>query len=213
MTNLNDLGEDYQLSHLEEGDINPNPVKQFEIWINEAISANVKDPNAMALATADAQGVVSNRMMLLKYFDDNGFVFFSNYESPKSQALSSHPQAALLFWWPKLERQVRIQGTVAKLDKKHSDLYFEKREKESNIASTLSKQSQILHDKQVFIDHFQQEKENLKNQNQIPRPDHWGGFILTPSNIEFWQGGPHRIHDRIAFEKDGASWQMNRLYP
>ncbi|HET9843963.1 MAG TPA: pyridoxamine 5'-phosphate oxidase [Gammaproteobacteria bacterium] len=212
MTNLNDLGRQYELSHLEEHDLKPQPLEQFQLWIQDAIEGKVKDPNAMVLSTVNAQGLVSSRLMLLKYFDKNGLVFFTNYHSPKAQALQEHPQATLLFWWSEFERQVRIDGLVEKLDSEHSDAYFQKRERESNIAAMLSKQSTPLNDKKSFIDLFEKER-NKSSDDALIRPPFWGGYLLKPVYYEFWQGGPHRLHDRLVYRKIKEDWEITRLYP
>lgn len=213
MTNLNDLGQEYELSHLEERDLNPDPIEQFRKWISEAIQAAVKEPNAMALATVSPQGQPHCRMVLLKYFDERGFVFFSNYESTKGNDLNHNPKASLTFWWPDFERQVRIEGTISKLDSKHSDEYFAQRDPESNLAATLSKQSQILTNKQLFVDEFDNQRSKLDDSTPMIRPDHWGGYILKPHRMEFWQGGPHRLHDRLSYNHDSNAWNIVRLYP
>lgn len=213
MTNLNDLGKEYALSHLEETDLASNPVEQFRKWITEAIQAKVKEPNAMALATVDADGQPHCRMMLLKYFDDRGFVFFSNYQSTKGHDLEHAPKAAMVFWWPHFERQVRIEGSISRLDDKHSDEYFAQRDPESNIAASLSKQSQVMTDKQDFVDKFEEMRSNIDKSPSLSRPPHWGGYVLSPERVEFWQGGPHRLHDRLSYEKNGDEWSISRLYP
>ena len=212
MANLNDIRRDFGLSHLEESDLARDPIQQFELWIQEAIQSNVKDPNGMALATADAKGRVSVRMMLLKYFDQNGFVFFTNYESLKGRMVAENPHASLLFWWPDFERQVRVEGLIEKLDQKHSDEYFNERLFESNIAALLSKQSRVLSDKQAFIDEVEQARKEFHSK-PILRPDYWGGYILKPHYFEFWQGGTQRLHDRLVYQMKNDRWSITRLYP
>lgn len=213
MTNLNDLGMDFQLSHLEQSDLEQSPVAQFDKWMQEAIQSDVADANAMVLSTVDDESLVSSRVVLLKFYDDNGLVFFTNYNSPKAKAIATHPQAAGLFWWPQFERQVRVQGHVSKISEKYSDEYFQVRSKDSNIAATISKQSEVLTNKQAFYDAYEQLKQEVESQENIQRPNYWGGFCLSIDSIEFWQGGNHRMHDRFKYVKSDSGWQINRLYP
>ncbi len=213
MTDLNNMGSQYTLSHLEETDLNSNPIEQFDEWMKEAIKSQAPEPTGMTLATSDKHGVVRTRTVLLKFYDDNGFVFFSNYESAKGQAIADNPNVSLNFWWPSFERQVIIQGQARKLDAKHSDEYFAKRPKESNIAAIVSKQSHPLGHKQSLIDDYDKMIDESKTLSQVKRPPNWGGYVVTPVEIEFWQGGAHRLHDRLRFYKTVSGWDINRLYP
>lgn len=217
MVDLTQLEKEYTLSHLEKSDIAANPFEQFNIWLEEAITADVIEANAMSLATVDKMGYVSVRMVLCKSIDENGLVFFTNYNSPKSQALLAHPQAAVQFWWPTLERQVRIEGITEKLNSIDSDAYFSQRDHESQLVSVISKQSQIMANKQDFINEYEALK-NKQSPNLPPltRPDYWGGFVLKPTKFEFWQGGLHRLSDRLCYQKLDLQkdvWEIVRLYP
>lgn len=213
MANLNDVGHEYQLSHLEESDLAKTPMAQFDIWMKEALAANIPDATAFVLSTVDQDSQVSSRVVLLKYYDDNGLVFFTNYNSPKAKAIEAHPGASALFWWPQFERQVRVQGTAHKIAAKYSDEYFAKRDKNSNIAAVLSRQSEELEDKQAFIEQYKASQIQHEHSDNIPRPEYWGGLCLSIETMEFWQGGSHRIHDRLKYSKQGDGWKINRLYP
>lgn len=216
MLDLAQLDKEYSLSHLEKSDLHPNPFQQFEIWLEEAIASNAMEANAMSLATVDNMGHVSVRMVLCKSVDEHGFIFFTNYNSPKSQALLEHPQAAIQFWWPTLERQVRIEGVTQKLDPIDSDTYFAQRDQESQLTSIISKQSQIMPDKQGFINEYEALKNKQPTGQPFTRPDYWGGFILKPTKFEFWQGGLHRLSDRLCYQKSNTQediWEIVRLYP
>lgn len=212
MTNLNDFGNEYQQPSLEESQLLADPFKQFEVWMLHAINNQELEPNAMSLATVSADYQISMRMMLLKYFDENGFVFFSNYNSQKAKSIAQIPHAALLFWWAKSARQVRIQGKVCKLEAKHSDQYFAKRAIDSQCAAIVSSQSSVLANKLTLLEKYRQTKQQYAGQT-IPRPDYWGGYILKPDLFEFWQGQPHRLHDRFQYQKTQAGWEMHRLCP
>lgn len=209
------ITKEFSLSHLEESDLTPDPFKQFENWLEEAIASDHPEPNAMSLSTVDKQGKVSVRMMVCKAIDERGFHFVTNYNSAKGQALTDHPQAALLFWWPLLERQVRVTGITQKMTPLESDHYFFKREYESQLSAILSKQSQVLSDKQQFIDEYEHLRDSASKAS-IQRPIHWGGFILVPTEFEFWQGGLHRLHDRFCYKRPNEAsnaWDIVRLYP
>lgn len=218
MIDLRQVTKQYTLSHLEESDLHPNPFKQLETWLEEAIAANIIEANAMSLATVDKKGHVSVRMVQCKYIDEEGLVFCTSYKSPKGQSLIDHPQAAIQFWWPLLERQVRIEGITEKIEAMESDKYFASRDEASQITSILSKQSEIMPDKQLFIDDYERLKNQQEASNALPlaRPAHWGGFILKPTVFEFWQGGLHRLSDRLCYQpafNTASGWKIVRLYP
>lgn len=212
MTNLNDIGTEFHQPPLDAEGMDPNPITQFEKWILTAIERKEQDPNAMTLATVDNTGHISARIMLLKYFDQNGFVFFTNYESAKAQALAQNPNAALVFWWPKSEWQVRVEGKVRRLDEKHSDEYFHNRSRASQIAASISKQSHPVSSAQALKAAFDQLKIEHEGKT-LPRPTFWGGYLLEPQKIEFWQGRPFRLHDRIVYQKENGLWSKVRLSP
>lgn len=208
-----DLRKEYSQQSLLEKDIELNPVKQFQKWWNDVLAANIEEANAMTLATASMEAVPSARIVLMKDFSDKGFVFFSNYNSFKGQQLSENPKACLVFFWKELERQVRITGLVFKLPAKESDEYFNSRPEASRVGAWASPQSQVIESRNWLDDQFHQFENKMKEGN-IQRPSHWGGYIVKPVIIEFWQGKPSRLHDRIQYTllEDG-SWKVERLAP
>jgi pyridoxamine 5'-phosphate oxidase len=210
--NVADLRKDYTLQSLSESDINPNPVIQFKKWFDQANSAQLPEPNAMTLATARPDGQPSARMVLLKDFDHRGFVFFTNYNSNKGQELAANPQAALVFWWAELERQVRIVGTVEKISPQQSDSYFEMRPPNSRLGAWASNQSEVIVGREILEQQLQEFQSKYENQ-EIPRPPHWGGYRVIPTAIEFWQGRPSRLHDRFLYTRRGNHWEIQRLSP
>lgn len=212
MTNLNDFGNEYNQPALDENTLLADPFQQFESWILLAIKNQEIEPNAMSLSTVNQDYQVTSRMMLLKYFDENGFVFFSNYASQKAKALRQIPNAAVLFWWAKSARQVRIYGAVEKLDSKHSDQYFAKRSKAAQCAALASNQSAPLARKEDLLAHYQKLKDTYHHET-ILRPETWGGYLLKPKGFEFWQGRPHRLHDRFIYEIQENKWNITRLSP
>lgn len=212
-TDLSAIRKEYRLHSLLESDVDSNPVKQFEKWWQQAIESGIEEPNAMTLATCTHDGKPSARIVLLKEIKENGFVFFTNYESKKGRELHENPFASLVFFWKELERQVRIDGTIEKIPAKESDDYFSSRPIESRIGAWSSSQSQVIKNREVLDHNVSFFTEKFKDQ-PIPRPENWGGYILFPSLVEFWQGRPGRLHDRIQFisnEKD--SWLIERLSP
>ena len=198
--------------YLTEENINLNPFKQFDIWFKEAKNIGLKDPNAMNVASATKDGVPSSRMVLLKSYDENGFVFYTNYTSRKSREIIDNPTVALNFFWDALERQVRVEGTISKVDPKISDEYFSSRSRLSQLGAHASNQSQIIENYDVITSKLD-ELEKKYDGKEIPRPDHWGGFIIVPKTIEFWQGHEGRIHDRLKFHKENSGWNLVRLSP
>ena len=198
--------------YLTEENINLNPFKQFDIWFKEAKNIGLKDPNAMNVASATKDGVPSSRMVLLKSYDENGFVFYTNYTSRKSREIIDNPTVALNFFWDALERQVRVEGTISKVDPKISDEYFSSRSRLSQLGAHASNQSQIIENYDVITSNLD-ELEKKYDGKEIPRPDHWGGFIIVPKTIEFWQGHEGRIHDRLKFHKENSGWNLVRLSP
>ena len=192
--------------------ISADPIIQFSKWYDKRLSLNLSVPNTMSLATISGNGSVSVRTLLLKGFDENGFVFFTNYESRKGKQLEVNPSAALLFYWPESGQQVRIEGSVTKVSQEESDIYFKSRPRESRISAWASGQSTVIPDRAFLDDRFTHFKNFFKDK-EVPRPQYWGGYCLTPSWIEFWKEGEHRMHDRITYTRNGTGWVINRLSP
>lgn len=213
MTSVADLRRDYTRSGLSETDLEKDPIAQFRIWFEQAVAANLPDANAMTLATADPNGTPSARIVLLKGFDENGFVFFTNYLSPKGEQLAANPRAALVFFWADLERQIRIDGEVSKTSREESANYFHSRPRESRIGAHVSDQGKPIADR-TALERRVAEAEARFAGKEVPLPDYWGGYRLAPRTIEFWQGRPGRLHDRIRYERtQGANWTVSRLCP
>jgi pyridoxamine 5'-phosphate oxidase len=198
--------------YLTEENIDLDPFKQFDIWFKEAKDIGLKDPNAMNVASATKNGIPSSRMVLLKSYDENGFIFYTNYTSRKSKEIIDNPSVALNFFWDALERQVRVEGKVSKVDPKISDEYFSSRSRLSQLGAHASNQSEIIENYDVITSKLN-ELEKKYDGKEIPRPDHWGGFIIVPTTIEFWQGHEGRIHDRLKFYKENSEWKLVRLSP
>ena len=208
---LHNIREDYSKQELSKADCANTPLPQFEKWLNEAIHSAAKEPTAMSVATVDEAGRPNSRILLLKEVNDRGFVFFSNYQSRKGRALAAHPFAALTFFWPELERQVRVEGRVEKLDAAASDEYFASRPYTSRIGAWASEQSSVIADKSVLVKRAA--AIGLKHPLNVPRPPHWGGYIVIPDLVEFWQGRPSRLHDRIRYRLSDGLWLKERLAP
>ncbi|HEY9907928.1 MAG TPA: pyridoxamine 5'-phosphate oxidase [Thermosynechococcaceae cyanobacterium] len=207
-----DLRLNYTLKQLNEAEVNPNPIAQFQAWFDEAVAAELPEPNAMTLATATKDGVPSARIVLLKGLDDRGFVFYTNYESRKGKELLANPQAAIVFLWDSLERQVRIEGRVEKTSNSETEAYFHSRPLTSQLGAWTSEQSRVILDREVLEQRFQELQAQYANQ-EVPRPPHWGGFRVVPHQVEFWQGRPSRLHDRLRYRLQEAEWQIDRLAP
>lgn len=208
-----DLRKEYTFRGLNKADAAPSPFQQFKIWFEQALAAQLPEPNAMTIATATPDGKPDARIVLLKDYNQRGFVFYTNYESHKGQQLVENPWGAIAFWWAQLERQVRIVGRVEKISDAESDQYFQSRPKASQLGAWASNQSQVIDTRQVLEQRLQQLKEKYENQ-EIPRPPHWGGFRVIPDEIEFWQGRPSRLHDRLLYRRgEDGSWVIQRLSP
>ncbi len=210
---LSALREEYTRASLDEKSAAPNPLEQFNQWFEQALESFLPEPNAMTLATVDQHGVPSARVVLLKELDQKGFVFYTNYLSNKAKDLAQNPHAALVFLWLELQRQVRVVGVVEKLSPRESDAYFNSRPWESRIGAIASPQSQPIPDRRFLEKKFKEAESRFKGQTAIKRPDHWGGYRLTPEKIEFWQGRRSRLHDRLLYYASGKSWKMHRLAP
>jgi pyridoxamine 5'-phosphate oxidase len=209
---ISDLRKDYTLHGLDKVDVLPSPIDQFRVWFEAALGAGVPEPNAMNISTVTAEGRPDGRIVLIKDVSDEGFVFYTNYESRKGRELIERPFAALTFFYPELERQIRIEGTVEKVSAEESDSYFNSRPRGSQIGAWVSNQSTVVASRDVF-ENRQRELETQFEGQPVPRPPHWGGFRVVPDTLEFWQGRPSRLHDRIRYRKEGQSWFIERLSP
>jgi pyridoxamine 5'-phosphate oxidase len=208
-----DLRKDYSLQNLIEDQVDPNPFIQFKIWFDQAVAAQLPEPNAMTIATCTPDGYPSARMVLLKGIDQQGLIFFTNYNSRKGQELTINPHAALVFWWAELERQVRIIGNVEKVSPEISDQYFYSRPDSSRLGAWASDQSQVIANREVLEQQLAAYQRKYEHQ-PVPRPDYWGGFRVIPLEIEFWQGRSSRLHDRLLYLKSSdMSWKIQRLSP
>jgi pyridoxamine 5'-phosphate oxidase len=207
-----DLRKDYRLASLDEQDVSPDPLEQFERWWKDAITSEVDEANAMTLATSTPDGYPSARIVLLKSFDADGFVFFTNYESRKGQEMAANPQVSLLFFWRELERQIRIDGVVSKVPAVISDEYYNSRPPGSRLSAIVSPQSRVVPHRTFLEEQVKilAEQYVLK---QPERPEYWGGYVVKPVKMEFWQGRSNRLHDRLQYRQEGSSWKIDRLAP
>jgi pyridoxamine 5'-phosphate oxidase len=213
MTKISDLRKEYTQAGLNENDLDINPLQQFLHWFKEAQEADILEPNAMTLATINGEGKPSARIVLLKDINDRGFAFFTNYESQKGQELIANPYAALVFLWGELERQVRIEGQVEKVSNEESDNYFYNRPIGSQLGAWASNQSSIIDSREILVEKLKSLEVEYEDK-VIPRPAHWGGFRLIPTEIEFWQGRPNRLHDRFRYQlQSSGEWAIDRLAP
>jgi pyridoxamine 5'-phosphate oxidase len=211
--NLAALRQEYTQGGFSETEADPNPIRQFEIWFQQAQTAGLREPNAMVLATADKAGMPSTRVVLLKQVSEEGFAFFTNYVSRKGCELAANPNASVTFPWIDLERQVCITGTVRKLPRADSEAYFKLRPRGSRLGAWVSQQSSVIPGR-AFLEQRMHELEQQYPDNSVPLPPNWGGYLLVPAQIEFWQGRPNRLHDRILYTtQPNRSWKIERLSP
>ena len=212
MTKISELRKNYTQAGLLESDVVANPYQQFKLWFEQAVAADILEPNAMTVATVTAEGKPSARIVLLKDFDDRGFVFYTNYNSQKGVELQNCPYAALVFLWGDLERQVRIEGKVEFVSESEATRYFHSRPASSQLGAWASEQSSIIEDRSILEQRLQQLETEYQD-TIIPKPPHWGGVRVIPEEIEFWQGRPSRLHDRLRYKSVAGEWQIDRLAP
>ncbi|MFY9308758.1 MAG: pyridoxamine 5'-phosphate oxidase [Bacteroidia bacterium] len=209
---INTLRHDFAKQTLDETQVDANPIVQFEKWFKEAVDAKVNEPNAMTVCTATPEGKPSARILLLRNFNENGFVYYTNYNSRKGQEIEANPNCALLFFWPELERQVRIEGSIEKQNPADSDLYFNTRPRTSKLGAWTSEQSKVIANRDILASEYEKFSVMFPSED-VPRPPHWGGYLVKPVTIEFWQGRPSRLHDRILYTKHNGNWRIERLAP
>ena len=212
MLNLKNIRREYKMKELSKFNINPDPFKQFDLWLKEAMDSSNPDPTTMVLSTVSENGRPSSRIVLLKHASEFGFDFFTNYQSKKGRHLKDKPFASLLFFWPELERQIRIEGQIEKLDPNESDEYFKTRPIESQVGAWASPQSTVIPNRKTLLDWYK-EFENIFKTTAMTRPTHWGGYRLVPDLFEFWQGRENRLHDRIEYRDEKGGWGIYRLAP
>ncbi|MEO0481571.1 MAG: pyridoxamine 5'-phosphate oxidase [Planctomycetota bacterium] len=204
---------DYTRSELTEADLLESPREMFELWLRQATEVGIDEPNAMTLATVDADGCPSCRIVLLRSIDDDGLRFFTNYKSAKARDLAANPKVGVAFFWPELERQVRVRGQAEKLPPEVSDAYFRSRPKGSQLSAWASPQSETLADPAELVKRLTEVQERFADAEEVPRPDFWGGYLIRPEEFEFWQGRPSRRHDRFRYQRSANGWSVSRLAP
>jgi pyridoxamine 5'-phosphate oxidase len=215
MSNIHEiegLRKKYSLIELNEKTVSKDPFEQFDIWFKDALNSRLPEPNAMIISTVNRTGIPSVRTVLLKSYDNRGFVFFTNYESKKGRDLGENPNTAILFLWKEIGRQVRISGSVVKTMQNESELYFRSRPIESRLGAWASKQSSVLPSRENLIENYEKFRKQFEGK-EIPLPPHWGGFRVIPEEFEFWQGRENRLHDRICYIIKGKDWHISRLSP
>lgn len=210
---LANLRNDYKKSSLQVEDVKKDPIEQFHIWFDEAKNSEIMEPNAMTLATCNAKGLPTARVVLLKGIEKNQFIFYTNYQSRKGKDLDEHPYAALNFFWGELERQVRIEGVVERVDEATSTEYFQSRPRESQIGAWASPQSAVIESREILEERKKKIEERFENAEVLPKPKQWGGYAIKPYLIEFWQGRPGRLHDRVVYTLEENNWKISRLAP
>ena len=213
MEHIPHIRKDYSKSTLDIDTISKDPILQFEKWFKEALDSGTPEPNALTLSTVSEDGRPSGRIVLLKGIEKRKFVFYSNYQSQKGKELEKNPACGLTFFWPELERQVRIEGVASRVDSVSSEKYFQSRPRESQVGAWASPQSAIISNREILDERVKKIQEKFEGIEKLPKPNQWGGFEIEPLKIEFWQGRPNRLHDRILFTKVDDAWQIHRLAP
>jgi pyridoxamine 5'-phosphate oxidase len=213
MKDLASIRTEYTRASLDSKDVDSNPLKQFDKWFSEAVTANVLEANAMNLATISEQGTPTSRIVLLKGVEEERFVFYTNYQSQKGRELAKDPACALTFFWPELERQVRIEGVAERISPERSDAYFKSRPRGSQVGAWSSPQSVVIANRQLLEERAAEIERKFLGEKVLPKPQQWGGFAVSPFEIEFWQGRPSRLHDRIVYTQVDGAWRINRLAP
>lgn len=213
MNDLASLRKEYSKAALDAQSVSQDPISQFTKWFEEAEAAKVPEPNAMNLATVNENGRPASRIVLLKGIENYKFVFYTNYQSRKGKELDQNPACSLTFFWPELERQVRVEGVASRIDEKRSEKYFQSRPRGSQIGAWASPQSSIISDRSLLEERARQIEAKYKGEELLPKPNQWGGYEIDPLMIEFWQGRTSRLHDRILYTKDERGWNINRLAP
>jgi pyridoxamine 5'-phosphate oxidase len=213
MLPLADLRKEYSRNTLDEATVNKHPIVQFEHWFKEALGAKIPEPSAMTLSTVTGQGLPSARIVLLKGIEANAFVFYTNLQSAKGKQLDDHPACALTFFWPELERQVRIEGMASRTTEDTATAYFQGRPRESQVSAWASPQSAAVASRKILEDRVKEIEKRFEGKTVLPKPKQWGGYRVEPHAIEFWQGRPNRLHDRILYTKSDEQWTISRLAP
>lgn len=207
------IRNEYSGMEMRKKDMHPNPIHQFDIWLHQAIECQVLEPTAMTLATINPEGIIGARIVLLKEITENGFIFYTNYQSTKGRSLDIHNQASLVFFWKEMERQVRIHGKVEKVNVEKSLQYFQSRPRMSQLGAWCSPQSREIESREVLETQLKEVSNKFQNVDSLPLPPFWGGYVIIPDEIEFWQGRPSRLHDRIRYKKNNGQWLISRLAP
>lgn len=211
-TQISDLRQNYTLNHLVKENVSDNPLTQFANWFEEAVNGDIYEPNAMTLSTV-SKNQPKSRIVLLKALETDGFVFYSNHDSDKGEQMAVNNKVSLLFYWDRLQRQVRIEGTVSRISEETSTAYFQTRPRSSQLGAWASNQSEVIENEQVLVDQLEFFTKKFAGLEVLPKPENWGGYMVKPSKIEFWQGRPSRLHDRLVFDLVDTNWKISRLSP
>jgi len=213
LKSITDLRKDYSKFTLDGSTVNEDPIVQFNLWLEDALTSQVPEPNALTLSTVSEDGRPSGRIVLLKGLEQGKFIFYTNYQSQKGKELEKNPACGLTFFWPELERQVRIEGMASRTDIYSSEKYFQSRPRESQVGAWASPQSSMIVNRDILEERVKKIEEKYKGFEKLPKPKQWGGFAVEPLKIEFWQGRPNRLHDRILFTRMDGAWKIHRLAP